>query len=644
MSLKMKSFKKSIFSSDLRRFWSFALLYGIIIFFGTFFDFYINRRVNGFGISFTASRFFAGSILANLIGIAAGASLAIRLYNFLFSVSALSFYHGLPFKRKSIFISKLCSGFVLLTAPVLINFAIVSLTQLCGANLQIRYIHLLYWLGNQLIYSFLAFACVTFAIMLSGNMFALLVTCLLFAISPAFITAFITTVCQNYLLGYAYAPMSYLQYFYITPDVLLFDARGLIYVAAIPILLLASYFMYKKRDLERCGEAVVFPKLKTLFVYFAGLLGGIFSYFYFSIWQLTSLAFMLPFGIVAVIIANMINRRGITLKGALKHTLIFTVSVLCLLCAFRYDITGFEKRIPALDNIESVTVFADRYSIYFLNNGSDSSAATGKYDITDKDDIKMITEYHRHNTTAEKNTDEPHNIEISYKLKNGRSLVRNYNVNLILEKEYFENIAALRQVKMALYPVYKNEDIKIVSIDLYNSLNSELFYPDNPIFDKLVAAMNEDIENLSYEENAAFSQNSMNFDAPLYVDIEYKDQKHNQNGNYYGNSFYFPISYGFTKTLELLKEYGYYDAFMTVQNITSVGIDKYDTDDGKYVLGDYKVDEVIDEPEKMQEILDDLLSGYKNPVWWHEGIEDSYDEYIFLDKNGVTHTFTTLKR
>lgn len=642
MSLKMKSCKKSILGADIRQLWIFSLIYGGMIFFGTFFDFYLDRLPYGNAVpySFVNSRFFQYNCLSNFFGVVAGAVLALRLFSYLYSTSAISFYHGLPFKRKSIFVSKFLSGAVLLTVPVLINFAIVALTKLCGSDIQIRWLSLIYWLGNQFIYSLLAFSCVIFAVMISGNILALLATCLLLAIAPAVITGFIHTVCQNYLLGYAYNPENFITYFYIMPDTLLFKLRGLIYVIAIPALLIISYFIYKKRDLERSGEAVVFPKLKIAFIYFAGLLGGIFSYFYFSIWSFKSLLFMLPFGIAAVIIANMINKRGITLKGALTHTIIFTAFVFIMLGAFRFDIIGFEKRIPGIDNIQSVTVVPDRYYGYRTDDN------LRKYTITDKSDMAKITAYHEYNIAREKGGNDvlPTNVEISYTLANGRTLKRGYNVNFVDDKEYFEPVADLEQVKRLLYPIYKAENVQIVNIDLHNFLDSVMIYPNNPIAEKLIEAMQEDISALTYDENVALLWNSMDCETPLYVDIEYKDFKNSYDSKPYNSSYYFPISFGFTKTMEVLKKYGYYDRFMTVKNIDAVGIDRSDDEKGGLVLKDYNVDEIITEPKEMQEILNGLQNAYKKPVWYKENINQVYDQYIFLDNRGETHSFVILQK
>ncbi|MBR4723607.1 MAG: ABC transporter permease [Clostridia bacterium] len=637
MNLKTKSFKKSIFNADIRQLWIFSLIYGGIIFFGTFFDFYLNNEPYGNAIpySFVNSRFFSYSCLSNFFGICAGSVLALRLFAYLYSTNAISFYHGLPFKRKSIFVSKVLSGAVLLIVPVLINFAIIAVTKLCGSSIQIRWLSLIYWLANQLIYSLLAFSCVTFAVMLSGNILALLGTCILLGIAPLTIIGFIHIVCQNYLLGYAYDPTNFFSLIYITPDVLLFKTQGLIYIFAIPALLIITYFMYKKRDLERCGEAVVFPKLKIVFIYFAGLLGGIFSYFYFSIWNFKTLLFMLPFGIVAVIVANMINKRGVTLKGAVSHTVIFTAFVLFLLGAFRSDIIGFQKRVPAPENIESVTVIPDRYYAY---RGIDDFE---KCVITDKEDIKKITAYHAYNT--EKALDRksmPSYVEISYKLKNGRTLKRGYYVNFTEEKEHFESVAGIEQVKKALYPIYKAENLQIVNIDLHNFMDNITLYPNNEITKKLIEAINDDIKNLSYDENAALLWNSMNCNTPLYVDIEYKNPDSNKP---YANGYSFPISFGFTKTMELLKEYGYYDRFMTVKNIVSVGIDRNDDEKGNLAIKDYTVDEIITDTAKMQEILDMFQNSYKNPVWHYDGTNEVYDEYIFLDKDGTAHSSVLLQ-
>ncbi|MBR4173322.1 MAG: hypothetical protein IKR46_03015, partial [Clostridia bacterium] len=423
-------------------------------------------------------------------------------------------------------------------------------------------------------------------------------------------------------------PTTYFNFFYITPDRLLFNAYGLIYVVAIPLLLVISYFMYKKRDLERCGEAVVFPKLKTFFIYFAGLMGGIFSYFYFSIWSFKSIIFMLPFGIAAVIVANMINKRGITLKGALSHTLIFTACVLVILGAFHFDITGFEKRIPG--NIESVTVIPDRYSRYMDED------TLKNYVITDVDDIEKVVTYHRSKIEGEHSEDGylPSNVDILYKLKNGRTLKRTYEVNFADEKEFFESVAKIDKVKSVLYPIYDMpSDIEIVNIYLNNFLSSAYFYPDGKIFAELMTAMQEDIKNISYEENAALLWHSMFCDAPLYADIEYKSPESDKP---YNLSYYFPISFGFTKTMEVLKKYGYYDRFMTVNYIDMVGIDRDSDRKGDLTLSDWNVDEIITDKKEMADILEMLQTSYRKP--YASEADPNFDEYIFLDQYGSTHT------
>lgn len=629
MNLKMRSCKKSVICADIYQLWIFALIYGGIIFFSTFFDFYLDKQTYGNAIpySFVNSRFFVYNCLSNFCGLAAGAVLALKQYSYLYSTKAISFYHGLPFKRKSLFVSKLLSGIILLTVPVLVNFAIVALTKLCGSDIQIRWLSLIYWFGNQMIYSLFAFSCVTFAVMLSGNILSLLVTCLLLGIAPAVIIGFIHTVCGNYLLGYAYNPENFITFFYIMPDVLLFKARGLIYVIAIPALLVISYFMYKKRDLERCGEAVVFPKVKIAFVYFAGLLGGIFSYFYFSIWNFKSILFMLPFGLAAVIIANMINRRSITIKGALLHSMIFTVLVILLLEGFSMDVTGFEKRIPDIEKVDSVTVIPDTY----YNPGSDENDTA--YNITDIDDIKTVAAYHRYcideKTIDDKN--KPSHVTVSYNLKSGRTLKRIYSANFVDEKEYFEEVAGLEQVKKRMYPIYNAKGINIVDVDIHNFLNNFTLYPNDERLEDLLAALNEDVRNLTYDENATLFWGFSDCSAPLYIDVEFKNPVSDKP---YDSSYYFPISFGFTNTMELLKKYGVYDSFMTVKNIVSVGIDRNDDEKGSLKLKDDVVDEIITDPEKMQEILDSLLTGYRHP----EVLEYAdYDEYIFLDDSDMTH-------
>ena len=145
MSSKTKFYEKSLVRADMKRFWIAGLAYGILIFFICFF---------GYSSYSDEYSFFLSGIsqVSNFFGFVFGGFIAFALFSYLNSASRVAFYHGLPLSRKRIYLSKLISAFLILTVPVLINFAL-ALLMISGGVLKIKMSELLIWLYSQLLYS-----------------------------------------------------------------------------------------------------------------------------------------------------------------------------------------------------------------------------------------------------------------------------------------------------------------------------------------------------------------------------------------------------------------------------------------------------------------------------------------------------------
>ena len=87
---------------------------------------------------------------------------------------------------------------------------------------------------------------------------------------------------------------------------------------------------------------------------------------------------MLPFGILGIIIAYMLSKKAFTFKGVWKPALIYIAAVFVLFAVVEYDITGFERRIPDIDDVASVNVAYEQFNEDDYNESESYREFNGK--------------------------------------------------------------------------------------------------------------------------------------------------------------------------------------------------------------------------------------------------------------------------
>ena len=594
MNSKTNLFSKGLIKADLKRFWIFSLIYGGLIFLIAFFGLYIESgfRLAYEKVSYTDSPLFTLSVFSNFIGVLFGGVLAPALFSFLKSERAVSFYHGLPHSRGKIYISKLLSAAALLILPVLANVAFVMLTKVLGSGIPVAYRHILIWAGIQLIYSFIAFAFMTLISSFTGNTFSLLLIAGACFTAPALLLSFFDEIGSLYLLGYAGNVINTLKYIYITPYTMKLPYM-IIYAAAAAVFLLLAFFIYKARPLERSGEALTFKTAKVIFIYAAALLGGIISYWYFSIWFEKSIFYMLPFGIASIIIANMINKKGITLRKAPLYTGVFVLAVLLLYGGFKSDFTGFEKRMPSADRIEGVMIYSDNpymanpddYISYRVKGSVAKNENPPDFYLKDKKEIEDVLKYHEFKIDEGKrgkNYTNDH-IYIEYKLSGGKKLLRRYRFDRNADKEFFETIAATDTLKRQRYNIYKNSTIEVTEFKIkpvqdLSGMGTVSVYPASKGFTELYDALQKDIENLSYDNDASLGAGGAVSKANIIVTAT-------GSVNYArAGSPDILVTDGFTNTMPIIERYKFNAEGYTPDDIVKVDVNGEEITDKAQIL------------------------------------------------------------
>lgn len=564
MSLKTSYFNMPLFKSNLKRFWWIGA--GVMLGFLTIallllFD---NGTSEGYAI-----------MNALLIGVAG--ILPAILFAYLNNSGSVTCLHALPIKRKAHFITNILTIYKLILTPAIIAYGIGFLYCLFEKPFEI---------SNFIEYFPALIVCITIAIsagtlgsMITGNTIAAIAFAILFFTFPFYAEGVLKGFLSSNVHG-----MWDVQY-YSLENMSIQDVNPFMlgwFIVSI-IGLIVSWFLYKNRNLETNGDIISFKFLKPIFIGCVSLFAGLVGYFYLCVFFDDSIFLMLPFGILGAVISYMLAKRAFTLKGIWKPVLIYVLFVGLVWSTITFDLTGFERRIPDIDDIESIDmVDVDNFSgnhNYYIIDGKRYywNMTLENYRYYDKEDFENITKLHARKIDdrfggAEK-------VYIVYNLKNGRTLKRTYYVSLIDDKEYLEPIYCTEQkLKLShnwLVGEYPVREITISDDRMKNdSKTFEILIGDSEKAKLLLDALKMDVKEASYEDIVS-NKNSM-----TQIQLEYQRELRDEDGNiFYDNAKSRPsydtfgIPENYKRTTALLRQWGLYDAIYKPHEIGYVELE-----------------------------------------------------------------------
>ena len=598
MNLKVSLFNKSIFKTDIKRFWIASLLYTVMLFFLVPFQ-YVAREERFYNIinvipdEFIKTSFASSSYPAMFLGMLCGGIFALMIFMYINSTPAISFYHSLPYRRTTIYFTKLLSGTVLLVLPILINLFVLVTAKASGTYIPAHFEHLFIWAYLQLAYTLIVFFGVSFVAMFTGNFMYLIAVSGICVLTPLLTITFTENLLSEHLYGYIGAFEKALYWVYLIPNHML-SLRALIYLALAILFIILGCVIYNKRDLEKNGEAIVFNKAKVFFLYLVAFLCGIFSYWYFSSLFGKSILWMLPFGILGIMGANMINKKQVTLKGFIKPALIYAIAVVVVFLGFKFDVTGFERRVPKAEDVAEVFVAVplvesnydtrDTYYTYreaYQKRLSDLSIKT-------PEEIEKVIALHKHKTENRDFKNPTFFANFTYKLKNGKTLKRGYDIYKYEGETLAEEVMMLENMKARRFHPYTDETVNYKHITISHDFTGDIisYYVGTEEFEELKNALHEDIKNLPYKYDSTV--NNIYYgckDMRLEIAFEPAEIPDNlyiapADAEYYKDKtpsviYSYIISDGYPKTKALLEKWGLYDAIPKAEDIKEMYIRHY---------------------------------------------------------------------
>ncbi len=596
MNSKTSLFNKTIIKTDLKRFWWIGALYMVAIALFVLpnpVDVYrinidgVVRYLTDSGMFALCAAFFAGGML----------------FSYLHNGKAVSSMHGVPVTRTSLYVSHYVSGVILLGLPIIIGSAVMGIELMyygVGIKFAVKYFY------TCTVYAAAMFSLASFASMIAGNTIAAYVFTAGFVALPVFLISMIDLLfCLN-LYGYVSGNLeNILGKIYIIGVDNMWDKISLWYIIFAVIIGFVGLWLYKIRELEYFDEIVVFKPLKYVFMITVTTCFALFGYYIFdNMFSINNIFCAIPLGLVALIAVHMLNNKSFSLKGILTPLVVFVAGVSVVYAAFATDITGFEKRVPDVENIESIVTFDDR-PVNVENSYKDGiyyEEVAPEIAVTNINEIENLVAFHKaiiSDGDSRSNGYRNYNARFKYNLKDGSVIERYYDINIQDYEEYYKEYIGTDFYKKYSYPIIDDSE-KIITSVVYEGVGSKTdTYIQNIDYNNLLEAIKTDVYNLSGDDLLNYNSYDLNV-----ITVHY-DQFIDYNGKRlkYELSENIPVDNYFKNTSAIINNElkNHTNDFVNPDSITNVNISGYWwTDDGIDVTDAKEAREIYDILKNLQ--------------------------------------------
>ncbi len=556
---------KNVFIEDMRRFWGISALYSIVLLFSSVFPilmtystlsehgyFLINRILNN------------GNFLPFLFLTTAPLAAAVLIFRYLQNNNSTAVIHAFPFTRKELFVTHCISGIIIISLPVIINGLLLLLikkpvysTELVPVDIFTT-AAILKWVGQSLLIAISGFSIAVFAGIISGT--SLLQT--IFGAGFLFLLPAIGTLLLFYFDHFFFGfnsgwKMSQLV-INLSPITSILDHNDaqfssgfiILYILLTIILLAASYILYMFRKLERSTDSIAFDFLKPLFKYSVSFCGmTVLGIYFIGLSENRIFGMYLGFivgSLIAYIIAEMVVEKTIWVFKHLKGYLFFLIIAALFVTLIQTDITGYERRLPVFDKIESV---------YYGNFPSDDREF---HTLMSEDNIESSLEFHQTIVDNRKwlerdPSSETYNITLNYLMKDGKVFTRQYTLpyEFFKHNPYVKKVYESAEYIKATNPIFhvQEKDLKIISLDSALLPDKSIQIINSFEIKEFCEVLKRDLLNESFED-------MMSRKAPLArIEFFWKDNNELQEKYYYGPA----LKKSYANTLNWLEVKDYLD-------------------------------------------------------------------------------------
>ncbi|QTM98909.1 hypothetical protein ERJ70_06100 [Sediminibacillus dalangtanensis] len=441
---------------------------------------------------------------------------AVFLYRYMQVKNASDFIHSLPITRRKIFNHHFLIGIALIVMPLLLTAVILSL-MLPALDLYMVYTQadIWEWFGASVAFSLLLFSAGVLIGMFTGISAVQGVLTYIFLLFPAGILVLIYSNLNVLLDGF---PTSYYHltnvnlYSPLTDFVDMNDWKFhgwkfSIYLLLSVVFYALAWFIYHKRPAEASGQPLAFHQVRPIFKYGVTTCMLLFGGFYFD--ETDNYFGWIVFGYVlgsfiGYLVAEMVLQKTWRVFGKWKGYVLFLAAAGAVILLLSFDITGYEKRIPEAEQIESV--YFNENPMYY--NDERSTKNIRKLAIQDPAIIRKIQNLHQQIVEQSisglpENRANKEKLFFSYQLKNGSRINREYYIDLDETfapylKPIYES-REYKEIKNRILTLDENDFSNLVIFNEFDRSSSTRIVEKTEIKEAL-QNLKQDIYDQTYEE------------------------------------------------------------------------------------------------------------------------------------------------
>lgn len=381
-------------------------------------------------------------VLAVVFGVLAAMAVCSHLYN----PRSANFFGSLPVRREGLFITHYLAGLAFLIVPTLGVFLLTLLIEAIGGAVFLP--GLGFWLAVTCGECFFFYTMAVFCGMFTGHILALPAFYGIFNVLASGVYTLVEAVARQFYYGFTgFSGWMDEVVKWLTPignlgswRVELYRAengymiRGLdivaVYAAAALALAAASFLLYRSRRLETAGDVVSVRPMRPVFQYgvafCAGLVFGIGTSAILGGGEPTLMVSILVWAVVGYFAARMLLEKSFRVLRFWKGAAASAGAFVLLFLVVGFDLTGFETRVPAADQVDYVEF--DGHRLIYLHDSGDHFFETEN--STELVDYAILL----HRAAVEQRDQRPSGgrmttttLRVIYHLKNGGELSRYYD-------------------------------------------------------------------------------------------------------------------------------------------------------------------------------------------------------------------------
>ncbi len=388
------------------------------------------------------------------------------------------------------------------------------------------------------------------------------------------------------------------------------------------ILGVLSYYLVKKRPVERIGTAIIYKNIGSVIELILVMVFSLFTAQFFGEMLYLNVDKMLQWSIAGALVGALITYvfvefiYGTSLIKLLKNSwkgVVIGGVVVGLICIMRYDITNANSHLPAYEEIKDINIAWTELAIIAEGSEFDDVSMGKSEELYEM--IEIISE-ESSNIFVETGS-MSQDVSVQFVLNNGKTIKRAFAVPTIEELQYSkygEKISTLWENEEFLDFNYKLRTVPVEDvvndpsfqgIEVYGGTLSDSFWSDNIEFLSNEAS-EQFLTILKKEYEEADGQSLLEGGIVGYVRIAYDSY----DPGYI--SMQIPILTSFEKTIEYMKSYNNLGFVFAEDNISKIVIENDIYTSKEEIAEEYKKiqrQDSVDFRYRLK-LYDDIESGY----------------------------------